>query len=122
VRWGLLLLGGALLLVASTPSVVWALAPLAVVGAVSVHVEGALTETIQDAVPDSARAGVLGLTDTVMVAAALLGSLAAPWLSSAVGPRSAVLLLAGVGLASITLVTAPPKAVVYRVVPHRHAA
>jgi hypothetical protein len=40
-----------------------------------------------------------------------------------VGPRSAVLLLAGVGLASITLVTAPPpKAVVYRVVPHRHAA
>jgi MFS family permease len=122
IRWGLLLLGGTLLLVASTPSVAWALAPLALVGALSVHVEGALTETIQDAVPDRARAGVLGRTDTVMVTAALLGSLAAPWLSSAIGPRSAVLLLAGVGLAGLTLVSPPTaRAVVYRV-PHRHAA
>jgi MFS family permease len=122
VRWGLLLMGGTLLLLASTPSVAWALAPLALVGAVSVHVESALTETIQDAVPDGARAGVLGLTDTVMVAAALLGSLVAPWLSSALGPRAAVLLLAGVGLGGLTLVSPPAvTAIGYRAL-HRRAA
>jgi hypothetical protein len=53
-----------------------------------------MTATIQGAVPDGLRAGTLGLTDSVMVAAALLGSLAAPFLVSALGPVPLVLLLA----------------------------
>ncbi len=73
-------------------------------GAATVHVEGALTETIQDAVPDAARAGVLGLTDSVMVGAALVSSLVTPWLATVLGPRQLVGLLAVVSLAGALLV------------------
>ncbi len=107
-RLGLVLLGVALLVVPVGPGVAWALAPLAVVGAASVHVESAVTETIQDAVPDDRRAGILGLTDSVMVGAALVGSLAAPWLSSLLGAHALFVLLAVLCLAAV-------------VVPVRHA-
>ncbi len=93
-RFGLVLVGVALAVVPLAPTVGWALAPLVVVGAATVHVEGALTEAIQDAVPDHHRAGMLGLTDSVMVGAALLASLAAPWLSSTLGAALTVVLLA----------------------------
>jgi MFS family permease len=102
-RWGLLLLGGSLAVVPATPAVAWAALPLVVAGAASVHVEGAVTEAIQDAVPDSQRAGALGLTDSVMVGAGLMGSLAAPWLSSATGPGVLLLLLAGTSVATVAL-------------------
>lgn len=100
-RWGLLLLGGSLALVPLTPAVGWAAFPLVLVGAATVHVEGAVTEAIQDAVPDAQRAGALGLTDSVMVGAALAGSLVAPWLSSALGPRGVVLLLAAASVGTV---------------------
>ncbi|MEO5709761.1 MAG: hypothetical protein ABIQ59_08055 [Nocardioidaceae bacterium] len=84
-RFGLLVLTGALLLVPVVPDLLLALAALAVVGAAAVHVEGAATETIQDGVRDAQRAGTLGLTDSVMVGAALLGALVAPTLVSLLG-------------------------------------
>ena len=81
------------------PALGWAVLPLALAGAATVYVEGALTETIQDGVPDAARAGVLGLTDSVMVGAALVGSLVAPWLAATLGARGLLLLLAAMALA-----------------------
>ncbi|HET9827542.1 MAG TPA: hypothetical protein VFQ11_03455 [Nocardioidaceae bacterium] len=57
----------------------------------------------RDAVPDAQRAGALGLTDSVMVGAGLLGSLTAPWLSSALGPRGALLVLAAGSVATVAL-------------------
>jgi len=93
-RAGLLLLGGALLAVPVAPALGWAVLPLGVAGAATVYVEGAVTETIQNAVPDDHRAGVLGLTDSVMVGAAMAGSLVAPSLASLLGARPLVALLA----------------------------
>jgi MFS family permease len=97
-RLGLLLFGLTIGLVPLAPALGWAVLPLAVAGAATVHVEGALTETIQDGVPDSARAGVLGLTDSVMVGAAMLGSLVAPWLAATIGARALLVVLAAVSL------------------------
>jgi MFS family permease len=94
-RLGLVVLGGSLVVVPLAPAVGGAVAPLLVAGAATVHIEGALTETIQDAVPDDQRAGILGLTDSVMVAAALLASLVTPTLASVVGARP---LVAGLAL------------------------
>jgi len=93
-RLGLLAMAVALSVVPLAPEVLWALPGLAVTGAAAVHVESAVTATIQEAVPDGLRAGTLGLTDSVMVAAALLGSLAAPFLVSALGAVLLVVLLA----------------------------
>jgi MFS family permease len=103
-RLGLLLLCVALASVTLSPGLMWAVLPLAVAGAATVHVEGALTETIQDAVPDAARAGVLGLTDSVMVGAALVSSLVTPWLATVLGARQLVALLAAVSLAGALVV------------------
>jgi hypothetical protein len=77
--------------------------PLAVVGAATVHVESAVTEAIQDAVPDAHRAGALGVTDSVMVGSGLAGSLVAPWLGSAMGPRAELLLLASLSVATVAI-------------------
>ena len=93
-RAGLLLLTGALALVPASPHLLVVLPALALVGAAAVHVEGAVTETIQDGVPDAQRAGTLGFTDSAMVGAALVGSLLAPFLVTAVGARPLLLLLA----------------------------
>ena len=102
-RLGLLLFGGALAVVPLAPAVGVAVGPLLVAGAATVHVEGALTEAIQDAVPDDQRAGILGITDSVMVAAALLASLVAPALASAIGARQLVAVLAVCCIAVATL-------------------
>jgi MFS family permease len=75
---GLVLLGLGLLLVVPAPSVAWSLAPLALVGAASVAVEASATGVLQDELPDSVRATVLGLNDAVIISAALAGSLLAP--------------------------------------------
>lgn len=106
-RLGLLAMAVALSAVPLAPEVLWALPGLAVTGAAAVHVESAVTATIQDAVPDGLRAGTLGLTDSVMVAAALLGSLAAPFLVSALGPVPLVVLL---GLCCAAASVRPPAA------------
>ena len=91
---GLLTLGVAVALVAATP-VPWpALPVLALAGASGVVVESLLTGTLQDAVPDRYRAGALGLADTVMVGACLVGSLVAPTLARYAGARPALLMVA----------------------------
>jgi hypothetical protein len=95
VRIGLVVTGAALLVVAWSPSVAWALAPLLVAGAASVHAESAATAVIQAEAPDEVRASLFGLADAVMVAAAMLGSLVAPAVSGWVGPPA---LLAALGL------------------------
>ena len=107
-RWGLLMLAGTVAVLPLTTAVGWALLPLAVAGAATVHVESAVTETIQDAVPDRTRAGVLGLTDSVMVASALVGSLVAPWLVSGLGVLGLFGLLTAVTLAGLATVGGKP--------------
>jgi MFS family permease len=97
-RLGLLFFGLTIGLVPLAPALVWAVLPLAVAGAATVHVEGALTETIQDGVPDDARAGVLGLTDSVMIGAAMLGSLVTPWLAATIGARGLLVVLAAIAV------------------------
>ena len=85
-------------LVAATP-VPWPALPLlALAGATGVVIESLLTGTLQDAVPDRYRAGALGLTDTVMVGACLVGSLVAPPLARLAGARPA---LVAVGLCAL---------------------
>jgi MFS family permease len=107
-RWGLLLMAGALSALPLTRSVGAAALPLLVAGAACVHVEGAATEAIQAGVPDRVRAGVLGLTDSVMVGAGLLGSLVAPWLCSVLGPIEVLLALAGASLATVAVLGVRP--------------
>jgi hypothetical protein len=46
-----------------------------------------MTMVLQRDVPDSARAFALGLADTVMMSAALVGTGIAPFLASQLGPR-----------------------------------
>jgi MFS transporter len=93
-RRGMLACGLALGLLALVPALVWGVPVLLVLGAASVQVEGAVTETLQDAVPDERRAGVLGLADSVMVGAALLASLLTPWLVGRLGPHTLLLAMA----------------------------
>jgi len=87
VRRGLVALAGALLVVAVSPVPWVALVPLALGGAAAVLVESLLTGRLQDAMPDKYRAGTLGVADSVMVGACLLGSLVTPALVEVVGPR-----------------------------------
>ena len=84
-RLGLGALALALAVVATAPSVAWSLVPLVLAGAAAVHVEGAVTGALQEAVPDRHRAGVLGAADAAMVGAAMLGSLVAPTLAQGLG-------------------------------------
>lgn len=91
---GLTAVAVAVALVAATP-VPWPALPLlALAGAGAVVIESLLTGTLQDAVPDRYRAGALGLADTVMVGACLVGSLVAPALARYAGARPALLLVA----------------------------
>jgi hypothetical protein len=96
----LVLTGVPLVVAALTPGVAWGLLPLALVGAAATHVECEVTGVIQRSVPDQARAFALGVTDCVMVAAALLGALLAPWLSDVFG---APLFLGACGLATAAM-------------------
>ena len=88
---GLAVLAAALLVVAVSPVPWVALVPLALGGASAVVVESLLTGRLQDAMPDHYRAGALGVADSVMVGACLVGSLVTPALVEAVGPRATVL-------------------------------
>ena len=56
----------------------WALLPLALAGAAAVSVEAAATSVLQEAIDDDVRATVLGLNDSIIIGAALVGSLLAP--------------------------------------------
>jgi hypothetical protein len=101
---GLGTIGVAIALVAATP-VPWPALPLlAVAGATGVVIESLLTGTLQDAVPDRYRAGALGLADTIMVGACLVGSLVAPVLARYAGARPALLLVASAALMPVLVV------------------
>jgi MFS family permease len=78
IGWSLLLIAVGLLLVAPVPSLGWSLAPLGLAGAAAVSVEAGATAVLQEHVCDEVRASVLGINDTVIIAAALVGSLMAP--------------------------------------------
>jgi hypothetical protein len=88
LRGALLLDGGGLLAVGLAPLAAVGVAPLALSGASSTVVECVATETLQRAVPDRFRAFALGLTDSVMVAAAAAGALVAPRLVTLLGPTA----------------------------------
>jgi hypothetical protein len=96
IRWSLVLLATGLVLVTPAPSVGWSLAPLALAGAAAVSVEAGATAVLQEHVGDEVRASVLGINDTVIIAAALVGSLLAP---VAVDLLGGVVLLVGLTLA-----------------------
>jgi hypothetical protein len=91
---GLLVIAAAIVVVAATPAPWPALPVLALAGATGVVIESLLTGTLQYAVPDRYRAGALGLADSVMVGACLVGSLMAPGLARWAGARPALLLVA----------------------------
>lgn len=108
-RAAILVCAAALAVVAPTTSLGWALGPLAVAGATSVVVEGAATEILQDRVPDRLRASVFGLTDALIVAAALVGTLVAPALVALAGMREAIIVAAAVTAIGVPLVRAPGR-------------
>lgn len=101
IVWGLCLMAAGLLLVVPVPSLGWSLAPLALAGAAAVSVEAGATAVLQENVHDAVRATVLGINDTVIVAAALVGSLVAPMAVELLG--GGVLLA---GLAAVVVVVA----------------
>ena len=112
-RWGLgprvwlFVLAGCLVGVAASSSL-WVAVPLLVLaGAAAVQVEIVATAYVQGAAPDRLRASVLGLTDTAMVAAALVGALVAPVLAGALGPRVVVLIAAAGSVAAVAMVRRP---------------
>lgn len=107
-RVGILGCAVSLGLVAPTPAAAWALLPLALAGATSVLVESAATEMLQEQVVDRLRASILGLTDAVIVAAALVGALSAPLVVGVVGPRGSMVVVAA-GLAGAVLLLAPVR-------------
>lgn len=109
---GLLLAGGALLGAALAPAVLWACLPLLLVGAAAVSVEATATELLQRSVPDDRRAGILGVGDSAMVLAALVGALVAPSLAGWAGPRVLLAVAAALSVAGALwvrrLLAAPP--------------
>jgi MFS family permease len=89
-------------LAGALPGVAAAVAPLALAGAAGTVVECASTEVLQRSLPDRLRAFSLGLSDAVMVLAAMLGALVAPWLAGVLGPAALFVTLALLlGLAAV---------------------
>ena len=89
-------------LAGALPAVATAAGPLVVAGAAGTVVECASTEVLQRSVPDRVLAFSLGLSDAIMVLAAMLGALVAPWLAGALGPVPLFVTLAlALALASV---------------------
>ena len=95
-RIGVLVVAAGLLVTAGSPTALWALLPLGVAGAASVHAESAATGIIQAEAPDEVRAAMFGLADACMVGAAMVGALLAPIVAAVVTPELVMLGLAGV--------------------------
>lgn len=77
-----------------SPTWATALLPLALLGAGLTLVECRTTRMLQDGAPADYTALALGIADAALVAAAMAGALAAPWLLAAVGPTALLLGLA----------------------------
>ncbi|GAB7004461.1 hypothetical protein JCM18899A_19340 [Nocardioides sp. AN3] len=100
---GLVLVGVALAAVAASPGAGWAAVPLLLIGAAAVQVEAAATETIQREAGDDRSAGVLGLADTLMVSAGLVGAVAAPVGAQALGAVRVLAILGAVCLVPVVV-------------------
>lgn len=86
----------------------WAVVPVVVIGAASVHVEAVATTMMQRSVPDQARASLLGLADSVMVGSAAVAAAVTPFLADLVGPRVVVLICAAGCLGMAAVMKSPP--------------
>jgi MFS family permease len=107
-RIGIALTGAGVLATAGSPMVLWALLPLGLAGAASVHAESAATGIIQAEAPDEVRAAMFGLADTCMVGAAMVGALLAPVVAAAISPPLLMLGLAAVAGGSAAIVRRAP--------------
>src|SRR3954468_14009521 len=103
-RIGIWLMGAGVLATAGSPMVLWALLPLGLAGAASVHAESAATGIIQAEAPDEVRAAMFGLADACMVGAAMVGALVAPLVAAVVPPPLLLLGLAVVAGGSATII------------------
>jgi MFS family permease len=99
VFWGL-----PLVLIAPSPDLAIALVLLAVVGAANAVEDVAVFTLIQRLVPDRVLTRVLGIVWSLAMGTVALGSLAAPALVSAIGPRAAFAAV-GVLLPALTMTT-----------------
>lgn len=104
VHLGMALFAVALCVLVPLSALVLVLLLLGVSGAASVHVEAAATELLQSDVPDRVRAHVLGVTDALMVGAAMIGSFVGPVLVEAVGGSASLAVLAIVTVVAGALV------------------
>jgi len=105
LRGSLLITGGGLFTAGLVPGAAAAVAPLALAGSAGTVVECVSTAVLQRSVPDRVRAFSLGLADTVMVLAAMLGALVAPWLAALIGAPA---LFATTGLLLIAVAVSRP--------------
>ena len=99
---GILLWGVPLVLLGLSPSVPLALFCFGVVGVGNVLVDVAGLTLLQRMAPDEVRARVFGVLESVFLATIGIGAILAPLLTSAFGPRGA-LIAAGVGLCVVVL-------------------
>ena len=106
LRGSLLVTGGGFAVAGLVPGVAAAVGPLAVAGAAGTVVECVSTEVLQRSVPDRVRAFSLGLADSVMVLAAMIGALIAPSLASLIGAPA---LFAATGLILIAVGVSRPR-------------
>ena len=102
-RTGMLIMAAGVLVTAGSPTVVWALVPLALAGAATVHAESAATAIIQAEAPDEVRATMFGLADACMVGAALAGALLAPLVAALVTAQVLLVALAAGGGAATAI-------------------
>ena len=84
------LFAGFLGVLAMTGGAWWALIPVVIVGASSVHVEAVATGMMQRGVPDGARSSLLGLADSVMVGTAAVAAAVTPYLTEVIGSHAVV--------------------------------
>lgn len=108
-RASLLLTGAGFAGAGLAPGVAVGATPLVLAGAGGTVVECACTDVLQRSVPDRVRAFSLGLADSAMVSAALLGVLVAPTLVGLAGPVAVFVGLGAVVATSSLVRTAGPR-------------
>jgi MFS family permease len=108
---GILLWGVPLALLGLRPSVVAALVCFAVIGLGNILVDVAGVTLLQRATPDEVRARVFGVLDSVLLGTIGIGAIVAPLLTSAFGPRGALVAAGGALTTLVLLVWRPLSAV-----------
>jgi MFS family permease len=100
---GILLWGVPLVVLGAAPSVVTAVVCFGIVGVGNTLVDVAGLTLLQRTAPDEVRARVFGVLESVFLGTIGIGAILAPALTSAFGPRGA-LIAAGAGLTAILLI------------------